>query len=52
MTYHFSFGFLLDYWSALLAGLRTTLELTLICVVLGVMLGFLVSLMRTSGSLC
>jgi len=50
MTYHFSFGFLLDYWSALLAGLRTTLELTLICVVLGVMLGFLVSLMRTSGS--
>jgi polar amino acid transport system permease protein len=50
MTYHLSFGFLLDYWSALLAGLRTTLELTLICVVLGVMLGFLVSLMRTSES--
>lgn len=50
MTYHLSFGFLLDYWSALLVGLRTTLELTLICVVLGVMLGFVVSLMRTSES--
>ena len=50
MTYHLSFGFMLDYWSALLAGLRTTLELTLICVVLGVMLGFVVSLMRTSES--
>ena len=50
MTYHLSFGFLLDYWSALLVGLRTTLELTLICVVIGVMLGFVVSLMRTSES--
>ena len=50
MSYHLSFGFLLDYWSALLVGLRTTLELTLICVVLGVMLGFVVSLMRTSES--
>jgi polar amino acid transport system permease protein len=50
MTYHFSFAFLLDYWSALLAGLGTTLELTLICVVLGVILGFVVSLMRTSES--
>ena len=50
MSYHFSFGFMLDYWSALLTGLTTTLELTLICVVLGVTLGFLVSLMRTSGS--
>jgi len=50
MTYHFSFGFMLDYWSALLAGLATTLELTVICVVLGVMLGFVVSLMRTSES--
>jgi polar amino acid transport system permease protein len=50
MTYHLSFGFMLDYWSALLAGLRTTLELTIACVVLGVMLGFLVSLMRTSES--
>jgi len=50
MTYHLSFGFLLDYWSALLTGLRTTLELTLVCVVLGIMLGFVVSLMRTSES--
>ena len=50
MTYHFSFSFMLDYWSALLIGLTTTLELTLVCVVLGVLLGFMVSLMRTSES--
>ena len=50
MTYHVSFGFILDYWRALLAGLSTTLELTGICVVLGVLLGFVLSLMRTSES--
>jgi polar amino acid transport system permease protein len=50
MTYHVSFSFLLDYWSALLTGLTTTLELTIVCVVLGVLLGFVVSLMRTSES--
>ena len=44
MTYHFSFGFMLDYWSALLAGLMTTLELTIVCVVLGVLLGFVLPL--------
>ena len=27
MTYHVSFSFLLDYWSALLTGLTTTLDL-------------------------
>src|ERR1700728_816844 len=32
MTYHFSFGFILDYWSALLFGLVTTLKLTVICI--------------------
>jgi len=48
MTYHFSFGFILDYWSALLVGLATTLKLTVICVVLGMLLGFALSLMRTS----
>lgn len=48
MTYHFSFGFILDYWSALLVGLATTLKLTIICVVLGMLLGFALSLMRTS----
>ena len=48
MTYHVSFAFFLDYWRALLAGLATTLELTCICVVLGVLLGFVLSLMRTS----
>jgi polar amino acid transport system permease protein len=51
MTYHFSFGFILDYWSALLFGLVTTLKLTVICVFLGVLLGFVLSLMRTSESL-
>ena len=50
MTYHVSFGFILDYWRALLAGLSTTLELTGTCVVLGVLLGFVLSLMRTSES--
>jgi polar amino acid transport system permease protein len=50
MTYHFSFGFMLDYWQALLAGLSTTLEITLICLVLGVLIGFLLSLMRNSDS--
>jgi polar amino acid transport system permease protein len=50
MTYHVSFGFMLDYWRALLAGLGTTLELTCVCVVLGVLLGFVLSLMRTSES--
>jgi polar amino acid transport system permease protein len=48
MTYHFSFGFILDYWSALLVGLATTLKLTVICVFLGMLLGFALSLMRTS----
>jgi polar amino acid transport system permease protein len=48
MTYHLSFGFLLDYWSALLFGLATTLKLTVICVFLGMLLGFVLSLMRTS----
>jgi polar amino acid transport system permease protein len=50
MTYHFSFGFILDYWSALLVGLATTLKLTVICVVLGMLLGFALSLMRTSDN--
>jgi polar amino acid transport system permease protein len=50
MTYHFSFAFLLDYWNALLRGLATTLELTAICLVLGVVVGFLLSLLRTSES--
>lgn len=48
MTYHISFGFILDYWSALLFGLATTLKLTVICVFLGMLLGFGLSLMRTS----
>jgi polar amino acid transport system permease protein len=48
MTYHLSFGFLLGYWSALLFGLATTLKLTVICVFLGMLLGFMLSLMRTS----
>jgi ABC-type amino acid transport system permease subunit len=50
MTYHFSGGFILDYWSALLIGSATTLKRRAICVCLGMLLGFALSLMRTSGN--
>jgi polar amino acid transport system permease protein len=44
----FSFAFLWRFRDALALGLVTTLKLTLLCVALGCVLGFLVSLARTS----
>ncbi len=48
MTADLDFSVVFGYWDALLLGLATTLEFTLICVILGTLLGFLLSLMRTS----
>lgn len=45
-----SFAFLWRFRDALAFGLLTTLKLTLVCVVLGCALGFLISLARTSQS--
>ncbi len=44
----FNFPFLWRFKDALALGLLTTLKLTLVCVVLGCALGFLISLARTS----
>jgi polar amino acid transport system permease protein len=44
----FNFPFLWRFRDALALGLLTTLKLTLVCVVLGCALGFLISLARTS----
>lgn len=46
----FNFSIVLKYQDALLLGLWTTLKLTLICIVLGCVLGFLLALARTSKS--
>ena len=43
-----NFAILLDFWQALLLGLWMTIKLTLICVVLGSILGFAVAIARTS----
>lgn len=50
MTYHVDFLFLLDYWEPLLQGLMTTLSITGICLLLGLLIGFVVSLMRVSDN--
>lgn len=42
------FSNLWRFKNALFSGLLTTLQLTIICVVLGILLGFLISLVRTS----
>ena len=44
----FDFTFLLGYWQTLLAGLVTSLELSVMCVLIGVPLGLLISLGRGS----
>ncbi|MDE4618570.1 amino acid ABC transporter permease [Sinorhizobium meliloti] len=44
----FNFAIVLKFQEALLLGLWTTLKLTLICIVLGCVLGFLLALARTS----
>ncbi|WP_181150063.1 amino acid ABC transporter permease [Ensifer aridi] len=46
----FNFAVVLKFREALLLGLWTTLKLTLICIVLGCVLGFLLALARTSKS--
>jgi polar amino acid transport system permease protein len=46
MSYDFSPGVIAGYLDVLLAGLLTTIEFTLICIVLGSLLGFAISLMR------
>ena len=46
----FNFAIVLKFQEALLSGLWTTLKLTLICIVLGCVLGFLLALARTSKS--
>jgi polar amino acid transport system permease protein len=46
----FDFSIVLKFWHALLFGLLTTLELTLICIVLGTALGFLIGLARSSSN--
>ncbi|WP_172402029.1 amino acid ABC transporter permease [Ensifer aridi] len=46
----FNFAIVLKFQEALLLGLWTTLKLTLICIVLGCVLGFLLALARASKS--
>lgn len=46
----FNFAIVLKFQEALLLGLWTTLKLTLICIVLGCVLGFVLALARTSKS--
>ncbi len=46
----FNFAIVLKFQEALLLGLWTTLKLTLICIVLGCVLGFALALARTSKS--
>lgn len=47
---NFNFAIVFKFQDALLLGLWTTLKLTLICIVLGCILGFLLALARTSKS--
>lgn len=47
---NFNFAIVLKFQDALLLGLWTTLKLTVICIVLGCVLGFLLALARTSKS--
>ena len=50
MSYDFSLGVVADYFDVLLKGLLTTIEFTFICIVLGSLLGFVLSLMRVGRS--
>lgn len=50
MSYTIDFLFLLEYREALLDGLIASLQVTGLCLVLGLGLGFLVSLMRVSNN--
>ena len=48
MDYHFSFPVISEYIRVLLRGLATTLEFTVICILLGVALAFFICLLRIS----
>lgn len=50
MTYTVDFLFLFEYWEVLLEGLAASLQVTGLCLLLGLALGFLVSLMRVSSN--
>jgi len=50
MRYDFSLSIIAEYFDVLLLGLLTTIEFTAICIALGSVLGFLLSLMRVSRS--
>jgi len=50
MRYDFSLSVIVEYFDVLLLGLLTTIEFTVICIVLGAALGFVLSLMRVSRS--
>lgn len=50
MGYEISFQVVADYYDVLLLGLLKTIEFTVICIVLGSLLGFVTSLMRVSRS--
>ncbi len=46
--FSFDFGIILEYWDVLVLGLLSTLQFVGICIVLGVLWGFLLSLARIS----
>jgi polar amino acid transport system permease protein len=50
MGYHFSLSVIAEYFDVLLSGLLTTIEFTVICILLGSLLGFVISIMRVSRS--
>ena len=50
MRYDFSLSVIAEYFDVLLLGLLTTVEFTVICITLGSVLGFMLSLMRVSRS--
>jgi polar amino acid transport system permease protein len=50
MSYDFSFGVIGNYFGVLLRGLLTTIEFTVICILLGSLLGFVISIMRVGRS--
>ena len=48
MDYHFSFPIIHEYIGVLLRGLVTTIEFTVVCLILGVLLSFIICLLRIS----
>lgn len=50
MVYRWSFGVIVDYWSAFADGLIVTIALALACVVAATVLGVVLALARTSGN--